>query len=263
MLKTSAVAFCLLVISVPVAAQHHHHGGHGHGHTAIHSGSHWGHSNWSHVAPSHQHYGNGHHGTYYTTGHTHFYTPTVVAYSTTANYAAPPVQAPVQMAFGSFAHTDDLAGRLGADLNNFCLDLHYNYQNNPGYRETYREAYGLLQVAKQLHQQQHAGDRASIVSQVSSIDQQFHHIQEDVSKFNRQPLRQIAMGGVVTKGESIEALIHHLAYDVGVEPHAPEQAPAPLGAGTEVAPPPSDGFGAPAPGLLNAPVSTPPPATLP
>lgn len=228
------------------------HGGHvdavrhgGHTHTTYHSGSNWGHSDWSYVVPAHNHYGHGHHGSFYTTGHTHFYTPTAVAYASGPNYVAAPVQAPTQMAFGSFAYCDDLAGRLETDLNNFCLDLYHNYQQNPGYRETYREAYELLQQAKYIHAKEHQNNRQEIAQQVTSLDQKFHHIQEDVAAFGRNPARQVGIGGVVTKGQSIEALIHHLAYDVGVEPHAeqanPQIAPPPVGgsSGPITAPPPS------------------------
>ena len=126
----------------------------------------------------------------------------------------------MQLAFGGFSHTEDLSGRLEADVNSLCLDLHYNYQNNANFVEAYREAYGMLQAAKDVHAKEHQGDRAEIARQVQGIDQQLHHIQQEVTTLQRQPNRQIGVGGAVTKAQNMEAVLHHLAYNVGVEPHS-------------------------------------------
>lgn len=227
----------LMSPTMAIAEPHHHDGGHSH--SKYHSGSHWGHSNWSYVVPTHAHYGRHHRGTYYVAGSNYFYTPTAVSY-TTAMTVAPPPQAPVQMRFGGFGHCEDLAGRLETDVNQFCLDLHYNYQHNPGFRETYAEAYQMLQAVKYVHAKEHQGDRAEIARQVQSIDSLFHHVQEEVAGLNRHQHRQVGNGDAVMKTQTIEALLHHLAYDVGVEPHSveEEQAPPPGGGPGGFAPPP-------------------------
>ena len=248
----------LIAPSMAIAQHHHHH--HGHVHNVYHNGSYWGHSNWSYVVPSHAHYGHHHHGTYYVAGGNYFYTPTAVAYST-AMSVAPPPQDPLQLRFGGFGYCDDLAGRLESEVNSFCLDLHYNYQQNLGYRETYTEAYQLLQTVKYVHSKEHQGDRAEITRQVQGMDRLFHHVQEGVGTLERRHYRQIGIGGVVTKAQTIEALLHHLAYDAGVEPHVQqqeEQAPPPDGARVdETVPSP------PPPGVPNRRLTTPPPPTLP
>ena len=136
MSKLSAVLLVCAVLVMPslAIAQHHHH------HKTYHHGSNWGHSNWSYVIPSHSHYGNQHHGSYYVTGKNYYYTPSSVTYSTSMNVAPAPPRDPVQLQFGGFSRCEDLSGRLESEVNNFCLDLHYNYQHNPGFGESYREA---------------------------------------------------------------------------------------------------------------------------
>lgn len=250
MFKTIAFVLLLTVVSLPASAhgQHGHAtGGHGGGHASrpYHQGSNWGHSNWSHVVPSQSHYGNSHQGSYYSTGQNHYYTPTAVTYSTAMNYSAPPPQAPVQLGFGGFTHTEDLSGRLETDVNNFCLDLHYNYQNNPNFAEVYREAYGILQATKYVHAKEHQGDRAEMARQVQDIDQKLHHIQQEVLTLQRQPSRQIGVGEAVTKAQNMEAVLHHLAYNVGVQPHSAQaqNVQSPMGGAAEVAPPPPGGAG--------------------
>ena len=249
-----AVLLSALALPAAVHAQHHHDSGHRSGSQAYHHGSNWGHSNWSHVVPSHTHYGNSYRGSYYSTGNSHYYTPTAVTYATTANYAPPPVQAPVQLSFAGFTHLEDLSGRLEADANNFCLDLYHNYQHNPGFAEVYREAYQILQAAKYVHAKEHQGDRAEIARQVTSIDQLFHHVQQKVPTLARDNHRQIGMGDALTKAQNLEAVLHHLAYNVGVEPHSAQAqpGPAPGSGGREEAPPPPAG----------QPQTSPPPAGL-
>ena len=141
---------------------------------------------------------------------------------------------PKQVTFGSFSHVDDLATRFETLSNEFCLDLHYNYSHNPGFRETYREAYQMLQVAKYIHAAEHQHDRRAIQEELSGMDQLFHHIQDDVRGWSRQNHRQIGQNEIVSKMALIESTLHHLMNDVGVKPTSlrpqgaeVEQAPAP------------------------------------
>jgi hypothetical protein len=118
--------------------------------------------------------------------------------------------------------------------------MHYNYRHNPGFEESYREAYALLTAAKYVHAKEHQGDRMAIRDQVVQMDQLMHHVQGEVVQWSRHHVRQVASGGVIEKSSAVEAILHHLCYDVGIEPHgddepapapnaAEEQAPAPGG----------------------------------
>lgn len=255
-LNILAVSGVLCVATSTASAQHHHGGGHhggghhggghhGGGHVIGHHGSHWGHSNWNYVVPSHGHHGHHRHGTYYVQGGGYYYTPTTVVRPVVYSGMATPavqqtVMKPVQLEYGSFAQCSDLTGRLEAETNNLCLDLHYNYQANPGFAQLYREAYQIYQEAKHIHASEHVGNQEEIRRRVSDIDRQFHHIQGKLASLNRQHYRQVTEGGVQQKASSVEAILHHLAYTVGVEPHTAEQEVAPPPGGTlEVAPPPA------------------------
>jgi hypothetical protein len=248
----AALVLCALSLPASTAIAQHHHRHHHHQIIHNHHGSHFGHNNWSYVVPhSEAHH---HHGSYYVHNNGYFYTPTPVARMITGTQTAAvtPIQVvekPVSLTFGGFGRCDDLAGRLVTDANRLCLDMHYNYQHNPGYAGTYREAFDLLQAAKYVHAKEHQGDREAIRRQVTNMDQLFHRVQQEMRSWSRQHRRQIASGGVIEKCSNVEALLHHLCYDVGIEPHNAdeEQAPppspveesAPAPAGTISTSPPS------------------------
>jgi hypothetical protein len=175
-----------------------------------------------------------HHGTYHAHNNTYYYTP-----QTAAIGVSPVVQQPVPVQFGSFSHVDDLASRLEALCNEFLLDLHYNYQHNHGFRETYTEGYQLLQVAKYIHEAEHAQDRAAIQGKLNGMDALFHHLQDDVRGWSRIHHHQVGQLGILSKMDMIESTLHHLMNDVGVQ-----QTPPPGSAIGGQAPPPP-GFGAP------------------
>ncbi|MFN5973872.1 MAG: hypothetical protein ACK48U_05455, partial [Planctomyces sp.] len=138
------------------------------------------------------------------------------------------VQKPVHWLFGGSALFEDLSGRLETDVNRLCLDMFYNYQHNPGFAETYKEAYSLLESAKFVHAKEHQGDRDAIRHHVTQMDQQMHHVLDEIRQWSRHHSRQIAAGGVIEKSSAVEAVLHHLCFDVGIEPHgADEPAPAP------------------------------------
>lgn len=177
-------------------------------------------------------------GTFYTHEDRHYYTAAPPAPPVVVVQQVPPPAPPrpVAMEFGSFRHYEDLATRLEALMNQFCLDLHYNYQHNPGYAEAYREAYKLLQAAKYLHGKDHQGDHATLQRSGSGVDELFHHVQEEVRGWRSGNQRQVGQFSLAAKTEELEALIHHLLFDIGVKPaHDDEAAPAPL----EEAPPPA------------------------
>ncbi len=124
--------------------------------------------------------------------------------------------APANVAFGGFSHVDDLAARLEVLMNELCLDLYYNYSHNPGFHETYTEAYSLYQTSRYIHASEHNYDRDAIRQQLGGADALFHHIQDDVRGWTRIPRRQIGTLGILTKIEMTEDTLHHLMEDVGV-----------------------------------------------
>ncbi len=152
------------------------------------------------------------------------------------------VSRPVTVEFGSFSHVDELATRLESGVNDLCLDLHWNYSHNSGFRETYREAYEILELARFIHAAEHRHDRDAIAVRLKGLDDQFHHIQDDVRGWSRHHHRQVGDLGILTKMDLLESTIHHLMNDVGAR-----LTPASSGPG-EKAPPPS------VEGLTSAPV---------
>ncbi|WP_425399227.1 hypothetical protein [Aeoliella sp.] len=223
---------------------HDHHGGHGFGHSFghvdVHIGRHF-------VVP---HYDRHHHGSYWVDSGAYYYQPRTYAVTPNTHVVAKPIA----IEFGGFSQVDDLSGRLERLANELCLDLHYNYAHNPGFNETYREAYQILDAAKSMHVKEHQDDREEIARQVQALDPLFHHVQGEVRGWSRKHQKQIGQAGIVTKIDSMEALLHHLMNDIGVKPHdgdATESAPAPQS--EEVAPPP------PPPAAVNVP----PPPTVP
>lgn len=217
--------------------------GGGHGGTVLHHGSNFGHNDWNFVVP-HRNVQQ-HHGAYYVHNNAYYYTPTPIVRITASSFPTaqrPPVQIvqpPVQLQFGGHTHVADLSGRLAQEANYLCLDLHYNYQHNPGFSEVYREAYSLLDSARFLDAKEHQGDRDAVRHHITQIHELMHHVQGEIQQWSREPVRQIGSGGAVEKASSVEAIMHHLAYDVGVEQNGPdEQAPAP-GTTEEQAPAPA------------------------
>ncbi len=230
---------------------HGHFGGHGHG-FGIHIGGghyhHYGnhrHHGWSYVLP---HYDRYYHGTYYLDRGYNYYVPRTYVTDPGTYVAAKPVQ----IEFGGYARVDDLSGRLERLTNQLCLDLHYNYRHNPGFAETYRAAYQVLDTAKYIHAKEHQGDREEVARRLDEVDGLFHVVQDQVKGWSRRHYRQVGQAGAQTKVELVEATLHHLMNDVGVKGShgAPEPSSAP--AAEETAPPPEP--------EASAPVTLPPPA---
>lgn len=190
------------------------------------------HQNSRYIVPHTSH--SAHHGTYYSSNGSYFYAP-----HTASSRGSHGVHEPTRVQFGGFAHVDDLAARLETLGNEFCLDLHYNYSHNKGFRETYGEAYQILQVFQFILAAEQQRDRKAIGARLGGLDKLFHHVQNDVREWTRHQHRQVGQLGTLSKMEMIESMLHHLMNDVGVRPtQGLEQAPPPDGA-PEQAPPPS------------------------
>jgi hypothetical protein len=188
--------------------------------------------NYNYVVPSTPQYGS-----YYTYENTHYYTPPA-AYAIApprGNYpygASRPsaVYVPVALRFGAFQHTEQLAARLEALTSQFCLDLHYNYQHNPGFKDVYRESYQMLQAVKFIRGGAHGGDRRTIRRTAKNIDTMVQHVQDDVRNWSGAQRRQVGELSLPAKLEEMEALTHHLLFDAGGRPEhdLEEAAPRPV-----------------------------------
>src|SRR5262245_34165391 len=80
-------------------------------------------------------------GMYYSRNGVHYYVPAAPPPGSYPGQPTAPI-APqtVQLQYGGFQQTYDLAGRLEFLANRLCLDMHYNYPHNHGFAQTYREA---------------------------------------------------------------------------------------------------------------------------
>ncbi len=208
---------------------------------------------WSGDAEASSHGVHQHSGSFYVQGNAHYYTPTPIvrvnptSFQSAHVHPTPVVQQPVQLQFGGFARIEDLAGRLETEANRLCLDMFYNYQHNPRFNEVYKEAYSLLESSRFVHAKQHQGDRDAIRHHVTQMDGLLHHVQGELRPWSRNNARQIGSGGIIEKSSAVEAILHHLCFDVGIEPHGDDEpAPAPS-VGEEQAPAPGGVINSPPP----------------
>lgn len=137
---------------------------------------------------------------------------------------------PTRITYGGFSHVDDIAATLEAQANDLCLELHYNYQHNPGFRKTYREAYEILTTAKYIHGLDHSGNRDKVRQSVNELDGLIHHVQSDVAGWTGHHHRPVGHGGLAAKLEDVQETLHHLMDDVGIRPtvsgHSRQAPPA-------------------------------------
>ncbi len=229
---------------------HGGYGGYSGGRVPAYHGVYYGHSNWNYVVPHRPAYAGG----YYSVGQTHYYTPTpfvsvfaarpvAVAPGVPAPIAPPPaaaVQKPVELTFGGYARYEDLAGRLVADVNALCLDLHHNYQGNKNFADVYAEAYEVLQAAKYLQGKEHKGNHADIGKRVTEVHRLFHHVMDETRGWTRTAKKQVGTDTLEEKLGGVEAVLHHLAYDAGIKQEEPAAGAAlPVVGADEQAPPPA------------------------
>jgi hypothetical protein len=121
--------------------------------------------------------------------------------------------------FDEWEHVDELCEKLENLSREICNDMHYNYRHNRDFDITYREAYDLWNDFQFVHDANHADDRKIIRQRIAGIDDELHHIQEDVRHWSRRHEVQIGHLGILTKLDLQEDLIHHLMTDIGVRPH--------------------------------------------
>lgn len=161
--------------------------------------------------------------------------------------------------FGARNHVDDLAVLLMRQANSICLEMHRNYRHNPGYRETYREMYQVLQDAKHIHElvhdhyhhRDHRGERDHIASDLHEMDGLVHHVEEDIANWTPAHAHHdhFHHGAVHGQGQNLQRLmhsfsetLHHLMTDYGVRSQIGQSGEAPPPDGDIIAPPPEDNF---------------------
>lgn len=154
-------------------------------------------------------------GAYYTHDDKYYYTP---APQQPVEGRPVQVQRPDSLEFGAFKHHHELAERLEREVTQFCLDLNHNYQRNENFDETYQEAYDLLRAVKSLDQKTEEENRQGLRRSATKIDNLFHHVQGEVAGWRGEDRRPIGDQPLPAKLEELEALIHHLMYDLGVKP---------------------------------------------
>jgi hypothetical protein len=220
------LAGLILTSGTATAQRHAGHYTYSGGHRPIYHGLYYGHSAWNYVVPHYLGYAGG----FYMDGSSYYYTPqqlspltTEPIDPTTPIVPTPATEAkqPIKITFGGFAYYQDLAGRLAAEVNALCLDMHHNYQGNKSFAEVYAEAYSVLEIAKEL--QTDKGNHDAIAKRAAEAHRKYHHFMNEVAGWISSPKKQVGTDGLEEKMARGEAILHHLLYDVGVKEEA--QAP--------------------------------------
>jgi hypothetical protein len=218
------VALGLLATASAASAQHYY--GYRHHHcypqyrcVPYHHGCYYGHSHWCHVVPHHHHY----HGCYYRVGRCHYYTASAIVgldATTDANGVTKLIgviepEAPVELTFGGFARTTDLAARLAVEANALCLDLHYNFKGNAKFADVYADAHAVLQAAKLLEDGK--ADRKTQTARLADAQKRFERVLGELSDWKRTQTKLIGTNELAEKLVGVEAVMYHLCHDVGVK----------------------------------------------
>lgn len=140
------------------------------------------------------------------------------------------VPARVVYRFGAKQHIDDLAVTLTRQLKAVCLAMHRDYQGNPGYRETYAEAYEAWQLSEHIHELVHDryhttrhGNEDHLADDLTELDAAVHHVHDDIENWRRAHVHTVHGHGS-TYGQSTdlhallgqaEQTIHHAMDDYG------------------------------------------------
>jgi hypothetical protein len=200
---------------------YHHYGDDGHWdhRHSYHHDSDWDDSGWLYVVPQ---FGSSYRGTYYSNRGNYYYQPQYQPRNSRTYQAAKPIE----LEFGGYAHVNDLSGRLQQLANQLCLDLHYNYRHNPGFADTYRTAYEILDTAKYLYAKEHQADRAEFARRLDGLDAPFHEVESEIKSWSRRSNRQVGQGSAQAKLVALGATLHHLMHDVGVTGAHADAAPA-------------------------------------
>lgn len=73
---------------------------------------------------------------------------------------------------------------LARQMNDLCVSMHNTFKSLPEFAEGYREAYELLQLAKQMDSALSDGSPSNTIhEQVSEFENEIHHVEHHISEF--------------------------------------------------------------------------------
>jgi hypothetical protein len=141
-------------------------------------------------------------------------------------YAQPgrPYQTPVQYRFGERSHSEQLAADLVTQANNICVLMHNSFQRNPGYRETYRDMYDVLEDAQNIRaavrEGVHRGKRRSddrIAKALHHMDDHFHRTERQIRNWRSTsgPYGSNDSAALRRMLDDFENTLHHMMEDYG------------------------------------------------
>jgi hypothetical protein len=150
-------------------------------------------------------------GSYYVSNGKHYFR------SASTRYSRPQV-----VNRGSNAHVGDLIRRLEYETRLLCLDMADNYSHNREYAHTYQNAFELWEHTVEIKQHYQSSNRATMTAMVRELDSLFQPVRRDVIGWSRHQKKQRGEGGIYTKIDRTESLIHHLNNDVGPTSRGPK-----------------------------------------
>jgi hypothetical protein len=150
-------------------------------------------------------------GSYYVSNGRHYFRPASTRYSR-----------PQVVNRGSNTHVGDLIRRLEFETRLLCLDMMDNYSHNSGYAHTYQSAFELWEHTVEIKQHYQSSNRATMSAMVRELDSLFQPVRRDVIGWSRHQKKQRGEGGIYTKIDRTESLIHHLINDVGPTSRGPK-----------------------------------------
>jgi|GEM_PF-1510064 len=141
-------------------------------------------------------------------------------------YAPPshPPQAPVQYRFGARSHSEQLAADLVAQANDICVLMHNSFQRNPGFRETYREMYDVLQDAQNIRAAVREGVHRNprrkddrIASALHHMDEHYHYTERNIRGWRSGSGYHGSNDSAVLRQmlDNFEDTMHHMMEDYG------------------------------------------------
>lgn len=145
--------------------------------------------------------------------------------------------------FGRRADADRLANQLVTEANTLCLQLHKNYQGNPGFRERYRDMYGILQETQRVRDEVRNGthraqrrENDKIATALHKLDRDFHAIEKDLGGWRAAPGSRDAVRLDLLLGQ-FESTLHDMMEDYGEKSRLPVAASPRPAVSSPVTPP--------------------------
>ncbi|HWL09642.1 MAG TPA: hypothetical protein VNQ76_14625 [Planctomicrobium sp.] len=136
----------------------------------------------------------------------------------------------VRIEFGRRTDADRLANQLVTQANALCLQLHQNYQGNPGFREGYREMYDILQESQRIRDEVRNGTHRAprrendrIAASLHKMDRDFHAIERDLRGWRAAPGSRDAVRLDQLLGQ-FESTLHDMMEDYGEKSRLPVAA---------------------------------------